>query len=184
MTNIGEIHIIIGCMFSGKTSKLLSIIDKFTLLNLNIFAINHVFDTRYGKNKIITHNKREYDCIQSESLMKLIETEDYKASDIIVIEEAHFFNDLYEFVILSCKNNKKVYITGLSGDFKLEPIGEILKLIPHCDTIEKLSALCLQCNDGSPAYFSKRIIQNTDQFLVGSEDVYIPVCRKHYHSTN
>ena len=174
----GEIHLIIGCMFSGKSTELLKVIKRFKLLNLRILAINHVFDKRYGTNKIISHDKNEESCIQIDKLNSIVDTDSYKESDVIVIEEAHFFEDLYDFVMLSCSKNKKIYVAGLSGDYKLEPIGEILRLIPCCDTVKKLSALCLKCNDGTDAYFSKRIDKNNSQILVGSDE-YIPVCRKH-----
>tara|TARA_B100000787_G_C16193001_1_gene298730 strand:- start:2664 stop:3206 length:543 start_codon:yes stop_codon:yes gene_type:complete len=177
----GEIHIIMGCMFSGKSSELMRIITKFKLLKKNILAINHIFDTRYGSDKIISHDKREESCLQIEKLTPILETTEYKEAEILIIEEGHFFPDLYEFVSESCKRNKKVYVAGLSGDYKLNPIGEILNLIPICDTVTKLTALCLKCGDGTEAIFSKRLEQNENQILVGSDE-YIPVCRHHFHN--
>jgi len=179
--NTGEIHLIIGFMFSGKSTELMKIINRFKLLNRKILAINHIFDKRYGSDKIISHDRNEEACVQIEKLKPLLDNLEYKEADIIVIEEGHFFEDLYEFVMYSCGMNKKVYVAGLSGDYKLEPIGDILKLIPCCDTVTKLSALCLKCNDGTNAYFSKRIKLNNDQILVGSKE-YIPVCRKHFYT--
>ena len=51
------------------------------------------------------------------------------------------------------------------------------KLYPLCDSIIKLKALCLQCNDGTEAIFSKRIIDDKGQTSIGAEDKYIAVCR-------
>jgi len=166
-------------MFSGKSTELIQVINRFKLLKRRILAINHVFDKRYGINKIISHDRTEESCIQIDKLNSIVDTVEYTESDIIVIEEAHFFEDLYDFVMLSCSKNKKIYVAGLSGDYKLDPIGEILRLIPCCDTVKKLSALCLKCNDGTAAYFSKRIDKNNSQILVGSDE-YIPVCRHHF----
>jgi thymidine kinase len=64
----GEIHIIMGCMFSGKSSELMKVIGKYKLLKKKILAINHIYDTRYGSEKIITHDKKEEECIQIEKL--------------------------------------------------------------------------------------------------------------------
>jgi thymidine kinase len=46
--------------------------------------------------------------------------------------------------------------------------------------ITKLNALCSICKDGTEAFFSKRIISEKKQTLVGGSNAYIPVCRKHY----
>ena len=177
--NKGEIHLIIGCMFSGKSTELIKIINKYKLLKRDVISINHIYDKRYGENKIISHNKEEVECIQIEKLLDLTNTKEYIESEIIVIEEGHFFEDLYDFVMLSCSKKKIVYVAGLSGDYEMKPIGQILQLIPCCDSIKKLSALCLECNDGTDAYFSKRVTNNKKQILVGSSE-YIPVCRIHF----
>ena len=176
---MAELHLIMGCMFSGKSSELLKIINRFKLLGKKILAVNHVFDQRYGSDKIISHDKKETKCKQIELLEPLIETDEYKNAEIIAIEEGHFFSDLVSFVNTSLDNNKKIYVAGLNGDYQMKPIGQILDLVPMCETITKLSALCLECNDGTEANFSKRINANGKQIFVGSKE-YIPVCRKHF----
>jgi len=183
----GALHLIMGCMYSGKSTEILKIIRRNKILDKKIMAINHTIDNRYGTNKIISHDKSETECIQISALLPIIQFKnDYKIkfhkADIIIIEEAHFFEDLYDFVIQSVDTyNKTVYVVGLNGDFEKKPIGQINKLIPHCDTIQKLDALCTMCKDGTFAIFTKRIIDDENQILVGSRDMYIPVCRKHYN---
>ena len=53
-------------------------------------------------------------------------------------------------------------------------------LYPLCDSITKLKALCLMCNDGTEAIFSKRIISDENQTSIGSVDKYMAVCRTCY----
>ena len=77
-----------------------------------------------------------------------------------------------------------IVIAGLDGDYKRNNFGEIHKLIPLCDNITKKKSLCLKCNNGNKALFSHRICSNDSQILVGSENKYIPVCRKHYLELN
>lgn len=182
----GALHLIIGCMYSGKSSELLKIIRRYNILEKKIMAINHSIDNRYGTNKIISHDRAAADCIQVNKLLPIIQYKnDYKImyhnADIIIIEEAHFFEDLFDFVKESVDTYKKtVYVAGLNGDYEKKPIGQINDLIPLCDTVQKLDALCTICKDGTSAIFTKRIVDNDNQFLVGSNDMYIPVCRKHY----
>ena len=75
------------------------------------------------------------------------------------------------------KQNKKVYIAGLDGDFQQKKFGTILDLIPLCDKVTKLSSLCSLCKNGEAGIFSMRLTQEKEQMLIGSEN-YIPVCRK------
>ena len=61
-----------------------------------------------------------------------------------------------KFVKISVEtHNKKVVVIGLDGDSDVENFGQIHKLIPLCDDIIKLKALCSQCKDGTPGIFSK-----------------------------
>ena len=98
---------------------------------------------------------------------------------IILINEGQFFPDLYDTVIKMIKDNKKVYIAGLDGDFQRKKFGQMLDLIPLCDTITKLTSLCNICKNGNLGIFSKRITNEIEQTVIGSNN-YIPVCRTCY----
>ena len=107
----------------------------------------------------------------------------FKESKVIAIDEAHFFSDLLKFVKYAEKFNKIIIVSGLDGDYKREPIGDILKLIPLCDDVVKLKALDMVDNDGTEAIFSKRIVDGDQQILVGAQESYIAVSRKNYIHT-
>jgi thymidine kinase len=172
----GELHLIIGCMYSGKSTELLRIINNYRILEEPVLAISHVIDNRYGNCEIISHDNKSFPCIQTGQLYDM-DIDKYK---IIIIEEAQFFDDLTIFVKRALTANKIIYVAGLDGDFKQQPFGDILQLIPLCNTIKKLQALCIICKDGTKADFTKRIVNDTNQTLVGSIDTYIPTCRKHH----
>ncbi len=55
--------------------------------------------------------------------MPFLESIEYATSSVIGIDEAQFFPDLYEFVVASEKENKKIIIAGLDGDFNRKPFG-------------------------------------------------------------
>jgi thymidine kinase len=76
--------------------------------------------------------------------------------------------------LLVNEHNKKVYVCGLDGDYQMKKFGQILDLIPICDEVEKLHAICTICK--APASFTKRITQETEQKVIGSDN-HIPVCR-------
>jgi thymidine kinase len=182
----GRIDLIIGSMFSGKSTELIRRINRYRVLDKNILVVKHKLDKRYSENSISTHSNINLDCISLDKLEEINTTADYKQDynncDVLVVEEAQFFEDLYSFVTHSADvNNKIVIVAGLDGDSNRKKFGEILDLVPECETITKLHALCVKCNDGTPASFSKILIKNDSQIYIGVSQ-YIAVCRYHFHN--
>ena len=180
----GYLELIIGPMYAGKSTELIRIINRYKCLKKNIITINHAFNDRYGTTGLSTHNKEVvYDCIILDKLKNLEQDILFK-NDVIIIEELQFFDDAYEVIIDWCDNHKKIVIAaGLDGDFMRNPFGDVLKLIPHAEKITKLCALCKKCGDGTTANFTKRITISNEKTLVGSDDIYEAVCRKHFLET-
>lgn len=178
----GRLELILGPMFSGKSTRVIEISNRYESIGKNVLNITHIIDNRYGNGVISSHNKIQKKAICTEKLMDLISSENYIKSEIILVEEGQFFADLIDFVKLSVDVDKKhVIVAGLNGDYKRERFGSILDLIPMCENVELLTAFCKKCNDGTLAHFTKRIIVDKHaQTLVGSDDIYIPVCRFHY----
>jgi thymidine kinase len=170
----GYLEIFIGPMFSGKTSKLIDLYKQYSFCNIPLAVINHSSDTRYDDTMLSTHDKVMIPCIQTSYLARI--TNDMDNVEVILINEGQFFEDLYDFVVDMLKFNKKIYVSGLDGDFKREKFGKILDLIPLCDKVTKMTSLCSLCKNGTPGLFSMRLTNEKEQMLIGSSN-YIPVCR-------
>jgi thymidine kinase len=194
-TNSGYLEIIVGPMFSGKTKYLTQIYDKYNYIGKKITTINYEGDTRYSNTCLSTHDKIMIPCIFINNLYDIY---DYKIfneiilSDVILINEAQFFGDLFNIVLdLVEKYNKIVYVCGLDGDYKREKFGTILDLIPFCDKIVKLKSLCSICKNGNHGIFSHRkktnitqlnnsiLNEKSEQLVIGSSN-YETLCRKCY----
>jgi thymidine kinase len=196
--NTGYLELIIGPMFSGKTSEILQIYKQCKYCNISVSIINHTIDKRYHDTMISSHDKIMAPCLQASKLSDIWldygcfeagnQLDNYahnvlRNSDVVLINEGQFFPDLYEIVIDMLNNNKKIYICGLDGDFERKKFGRIIDLIPYCDKVRKLTSLCSLCKDGTPGIFSMRLTNEIEQTIVGS-DIYIPVCRKCYTNKN
>jgi thymidine kinase len=200
MSTISEtsyLEIILGSMYSGKTSRLVEIYKQCKFCNIKVIVINHSIDNRYDDELMSTHDQIKIPCIKTEKLLDLWTEDDNDlknnielvtrikdkllviTSDVILINEGQFFEDLEEFVKKMLKNRKKIYVCGLDGDFQRKKFGNILDLIPICDKVTKLTSLCSLCKNGTPGIFSKRITCEKEQTIVGSDN-YIPVCRNCY----
>ena len=176
-----RLELIIGPMFSGKSTELIRRISRYNAIHKNTLLINHTFDTRTD-NKVKTHDNKVMAAIKTKNLMDLVNTNPYLSSDIIGIDEGQFFNDLKEFILYSEKTNKIIIVSGLDGDYQRMPIGQILECIPLCDKVDKLHSLDMIDQDGSHGIFTKRIHTNTvdTQILVGDANQYLCVNRKNY----
>jgi thymidine kinase len=177
------LEIILGPMFSGKTSKLAEIYKQCMFCNIPVAVINFALDTRYHDTMMSTHDKHMIPCIQTMLLAPIWDTNDQvRSADVILINEGQFFEDLYPAVESMLKSGKKIYISGLDGDFQRKKFGQILDLIPLCDKVTKLTSLCSICKNGEPGIFSMRLTSETQQTLIGSDN-YVPVCRICYKSS-
>ena len=183
MSTLPFLHIIMGPMFSGKSTELIRLIREYKFIEKNILVIKHSSDDcRYAESKICTHDQQKEDCISLSELEKIRESSEYKNAEIVFIEEAQFFEGLSGFIKEGMESlNKSFIIAGLDGDFKREPFGEILSLIPYSNKVTKLNALCKFCKNGTEAPFTKRLTNSKEQHLVGGEDKYASVCRYHYN---
>jgi thymidine kinase len=183
-TSPGELHLIMGPMFSSKTTTLISKLDRHTL-GQTVLAINHELDTRYSMHGLRTHDGKSFPCVRLSSLQMIFDHPQYHAADCVSIDESQFFSDLVPSVKRMVEvDHKIVYVAGLSGSFRRELFGHMHELIPWADSVTLLNAVCMDCRDGTtPGLFSKLIIPkggNGNDVLIGGSNQYKAVCRKHF----
>ena len=177
----GYLELILGPMFSGKTTRLVQHYKKYTYIGRKVFVINYAEDVRYDNVLLSTHDKIMIPCKFASTISEM--ESDIKENDIILINEGQFFSDIYESVLYMVENlGKTVIICGLDGDFKRNRFGRLLDLIPYCDEVTKFTSLCAICKNGKPGIFSHRISNETSQVVIGSDN-YQPLCRKCYKNT-
>ncbi|CAN1143230.1 Pentatricopeptide repeat-containing protein At5g64320, mitochondrial [Linum perenne] len=151
---------------------------------LKVAVIKSDKDTRYGLDSIVTHDGLKLPCW---SLPKLslfrqsLGVHAYNQLDVIGIDEAQFFDDLYDFCREAAdQDGKTVIVAGLDGDYMRRSFGAVLDVIPLADSVTKLNAHCKLC--GKPAFFTLRKTDETKVELIAGADVYMPVCRRHFVS--
>ena len=180
---VGSVHLILGPMFAGKTTRLLERVKQLEeSVDANVLLLKSDKDTRYAKDKVVTHDGRGRECFPVKSLelevvVKTVGDRKWNECDVVAVDEAQFLTNLYEFCrVAADEHDKIVLVAGLNGDFKRETFGEVQETLPLCDSVTKLTA---RCKCGRPALFSKRIVNVGDgQELVGGADKYLPACRR------
>ena len=178
----GYLELILGPMFSGKTSTLKKIYDQCVYCNIPVMVINYSADKRYSSEDVMsTHDKIMIPCIMANTIAEILDNYDELLSntEVVLINEGQFFEDIEYVISLVEDMYKRVYVCGLDGDFKKNKIGSLFELIPYCDNICKLKSLCSECRDGTPGLFSYRITNEVDQVVIGVDN-YKPLCRECY----
>lgn len=176
-----SLNLVLGPMWAGKSSYILGKIRRYKAIGWDVYVITNALDHRYGHFVISTHDNEQHAAVSVRSLLPLRGEDNYKKAKLIIVEEAQFFQDLFTFVVKAVEEDgKHLLVVGLDGDSERKPFGDILKLIPYCNTVEKLTSLCTECSDGTPALFSYRCVDVKEQVAVGAESMYKPLCRKHY----
>ena len=175
----GKLEIIIGGMFSGKSSELIRRLKRHRVIGDKVLVINSSKDTRNEESVLETHDKETFECLKTCNLLEVPICKQYQNAKVIAVDETQFFDNLRFFIEQAMKDNKHVILAGLDGDFRQHVFGELLSVIPLADDVTKLKALCMECMDGTLGPFTKRTVGNTLQELVGAGDIYRAVCRKH-----
>lgn len=176
----GYLQLIIGPMFSGKTSTILELKKQYDLCNIDSCVINYAEDKRYDDSLLSTHDQQKITCTNLISLTPLLDTDILQKYTVFFINEGQFFPDLFQVVkLLVEKYSKIVYVCGLDSDFKRNSFDEMIKLYPIADNIIKKYSLCVNCKNGTKALFSYRKSNEKEIKVIGSDN-YIPLCRKCY----
>lgn len=178
--HIMSLELIIGSMFSGKSTELMRRVARLKSIGMRVLVINHSLDTRVQGEFVKSHAGQTYPALKTDDLYLT----NCKSFDAVAIDEAQFFHNLKAGVMLMVEQyNKHVIVAGLSGDYKRQSFGEILELIPLADDVQYKRALCKHCcHPGRLASFTKRMSQETTKVSVGGH--YMAVCRMCYNDKN
>jgi len=181
--NEGYLEIIFGPMYSGKTDYLLRELNIFAIMGARVLYVNHTYDTR---GDVFSSHNPSLTKIGSISHKKVETVEQLldacKDYSIIGIDESQFFTGLKDAVLnLVEKQGKRVLVAGLNGNYKREPFGELLSLIPYSDRVAKLASCCSQCAVSKKikqAHFSYRVAKDEIEVFIGAKNAYVPLCRE------
>lgn len=174
----GKLSLIIGPMFSGKSTILLTRYRRYQIAGKKCLLIKYAKDTRYNNSEemLVTHDLISY---KATSCHKLEEVEQLiQEYDVICIDEIQFYSDASHYCDLWANQGKIIEVCGLSGDYQRKPFQQISLLIPLCDDISFVTAVCK--DTGNDACFTMRLSDEKEQEVIGSTDKYQAVSRERY----
>ena len=182
MQYTGKIHLIIGPMYSGKTTELLRLYKRYYLAGKSCILIKHKDDTRYETDYVVTHDKKRLKALSTKTLSNIYSNSDVSNSEVICIDEIQFYNDAADTCDKWANDGKIVIAAGLNGDYLREPFEQVSRLLAKVE-MNNLTALTAICTEtGQQASFSKRITNEKEIKVIGGSEKYIACSRKSYFS--
>jgi thymidine kinase len=183
----GWIHLITGCMFSGKTDEMLRLIRRAEIAGRRVVLVRPALDDRTEAGAVESRSGvtwRSDSVADSGDIPPLVTN--VRAS-VVAIDEAQFFDDgLPEIAELLAAEGRTVLISGLDQDFLGRPFNSMPTLLALADQVTKLTAICTVC--GAEATRTQRMVggrpaaADDPLIVVGgmNDDRYEARCRAHH----
>ena len=168
-----SVTVIVGPMFSGKTTELIRLAKRFLLSNETVLMYKYAKDTRYVDRKALasSHDEKTFPAVAVTSLVGV----DVPAVDVVCIDEGQFIDGLVDFCERAANAGLQVLVSGLYSTFQKRPFQRIADLVAGAEEIIALSAICIVCH--GKAHFTRRLSSATEVEVIGGAESYVPCCR-------
>ena len=182
------LEVIIGPMFSGKTSELIRLVEREVYAKKKGAIFKMAFDKRYSAKEVVTHNGLRYNAYtvasSREGLHKIDDLVRTRGLDALGVDEVNFFPEALVGLLDRLADTKRVIACGLNLNFRAEPFTTTMHLAARADRVRYLSAVCVVC--GQEATRTQRLIggrpapKDSPIIVVGGKEMYEPRCRTCY----
>ena len=180
---MAKLYYYYGAMNSSKTANALMTHFNYEEVGQKALLCKTEADTRDGARKIRSRIGLEMDCVLLNELQLMTE-EQIRAYDCIIVDEVQFatreqidfLSDIVDFF------DVPVVCYGLRADFQNNLFSGSERLIAIADTISEIKTVCwcgkkATCN---ARYNEKGIVRDGEQVMLGANDSYVALCRKHF----
>ncbi len=153
------LHVIAGCMSSGKTDELLRLLRRAEVARRRILLVRPQIDNRTPAEFAESRSKARYPSVlvnpeEPSAILALARERD---ADMVGIEEGQFFDTQLVDIALALRDSgRHVIASGLNLDFAGRPFGPMPLLLAHADAVTMLTAICVVCGD--PATRTQRLV--------------------------
>lgn len=173
-----------GAMGSSKTANALMVEYNYYERGKKALLVKPKLDNRDGDRTLRSRIGLQKDGIFLEELVEMPD-EVIRDYDCIIVDEAQFATKEQVEHMLHIVDDLEIPVIcyGLRADFQMNLFEGSMWLLAWADKIEEIKTVCwcgkgASCNARISA--DGKIIRNGDQVLLGGNDSYIALCRKHY----
>ena len=174
-----------GAMGSSKTANALMVRYNYEEKGQHAVLLKPRFEKRDGAALIRSRIGLEAEAGFAEDFLEENkDRRDWSGIAAIIVDECHFLDPYYIDVLASIVDNYGVPVLcyGLRTDFTGHLFAASKRLMELADRIEEVPTVCW-C--GRRAHFNARyvdgkIVRSGEQFMLGANESYTSLCRKHY----
>ena len=182
---MANLHFHYGVMSSSKSAALIINAHNFTKNGTQTEVIKPSFDTRFGKQKIVSRIGLEWDTMAMPNLQTYSPTPETR---VILVDEVQFFtpSDIDKLVHIADAQGKVVMCYGLMTDSNEKIFPASQRLIEVGAKLHRMESNCQINGCMKMATHHLRfdangnVIRAGDQFALGDSN-YKSVCRHHYN---
>ena len=176
----GVIELIVGCMFSGKTTRLIERVQACRREGLRVIALKSSVDDRYCQTDIVSHNQESLEAHTIDAPGQILEY--LPEADVVVVDEVHFFgDDLVDVCRRVVQQGKRVICVGLDRDMWGDVFDHMARLAELAETTV-MTTRCAKC--GGVGNRTHRKIPLVDNNLVGGAEAFEPRCESCFRPPN
>src|SRR5258706_7502522 len=175
---MGQIEVICGPMFSGKTEELIRRLKRAVIARRKVQVFKPRVDSRYDPEAVVSHSQQKFHSTVVEKPSEIIEKL-VQDVEVVGIDEVQFLGpEIVPIVNALADRGLRVIVAGLDQDYRSLPFEPMPQLLAEAEYVTKELAICVVC--GQPARRSQRIVASEDRVHVGAQDAYEPRCREHF----
>ena len=183
---MAQLYFKYGAMGASKTANVLMARFNYEERGQQTLLVKPRMDTRDGDHMVASRIGLSYPCIYFDELKQLTIME-LQQNACILVDEAQFLTreEVMHLVYLVDDLEIPVICYGLRADFKGELFPGSEALLAWADKLEEMKTICW-C--GRKATFNARfdsagkVLKEGEQVVLGANDQYIGLCRKHWRS--
>ena len=169
-----------GAMGSSKTANAIMVQYNYTERGQKALMVKPAMDKRDGERVVASRSGLKAACIYIEDLTIEVARE----YDCIIVDEAQFLKKDQVQLLVDIVDNAGVPVIcyGLRADFQGNLFEGSQWLLAWADTIEEIKTVCwcgkkAICN---ARIYNGKVIKEGNQVLLGGNDTYTALCRKHW----
>jgi Thymidine kinase len=185
---MAQLYFKYGAMGSSKTANALMARFNYEERGQQTLLVKPRLDTRDGDHMVRSRIGLTHPCVYFDE-MRATPEEELKKNACILVDEAQFLTreEVLYLVHLVDECGIPVMCYGLRADFRGELFPGSYELLVMADKIEEVKTICwcgrkATCN----ARFDRqgRVLKEGAQVVLGANDQYIGLCRKHWREGN
>ncbi|MBN3584101.1 thymidine kinase [Algoriphagus aestuarii] len=171
----GQIEVICGSMFSGKTEELIRRLNRAKIARQKVEIFKPSIDRRYSDSEVVSHNENTIRSTPVDFAGDILLLSG--DCDVVGIDEVQFFDqEIIPVAQNLARQGKRVILAGLDMDFEGRPFEPMPQLMAIAEYVTKVHAICMKCGD--LAAFSFRLSDAKQKVMLGEKEAYEARCRK------